>query len=201
LAGAAPGEGILPAVAFVGRKNSGKTTLVVQVVAALAARGLRVGTLKHHSHAGFAMDIEGKDSWRHRQAGSCYTVVASPDQLGSVRALAKELPVERILVEMSAAARDAEGRPELDLIVVEGYRASGLPTIEIFRADNPNDETRPLEPDLPGLIAVATDQPRIVEAAAARGIPTFSLTDIAAITDFVQGRFVCPGPCSCATAP
>jgi molybdopterin-guanine dinucleotide biosynthesis protein MobB len=183
---------IVPAVAFVGRKNSGKTTLLVQVLARLTDCGLRVGTIKHHSHVGFDMDIEGKDSWRHRQAGSRYTVIASPDQLGSVRTLEREPSIEAIVAEMSAAAVDRAGRPELDLILVEGYRASALPTIEIFRADNPHDATRELDPDLLGLIAVVTDQPRVAEAVAAadadgtRDIRLFALDDIAGIADLIS---------------
>jgi molybdopterin-guanine dinucleotide biosynthesis protein MobB len=192
----------IPAIAFVGKKNSGKTTLLVRVLAELAARGRRVGTVKHHSHLGFDMDVEGKDSWRHRQAGSRYTVIASPDQIGCVRTLEAEVPIERIIAEMSAAAVDAEGHPELDVILVEGYRASGIPAIEIFRAGNPRDAERPLEAALPGRIAIATDLPRIAtEAAAAneaiedghRDCPSgscpfsvFALDDIVGIADFIE---------------
>jgi molybdopterin-guanine dinucleotide biosynthesis protein B len=137
------------------------------------------------------MDVEGKDSWRHRESGSRYTVVASPDQLGCVRTLAEELPVEQIISEMSAAARDAQGRSELDIILVEGYRASGLPAIELFRADNPNDATRPFDPALPGLMAVATDQTRIVAAATDADIPVFLLDDPVALANFIQTH-LCP---------
>ncbi len=59
-----------PALAFIGYQNSGKTTLVEKVIAELTARGLRVGSLKHHGHHGFDIDVPGKDSWRHAQAGS-----------------------------------------------------------------------------------------------------------------------------------
>ena len=37
-----------PAVSFVGRHNSGKTTIVCEVIAELTARGLDVGSIKHH---------------------------------------------------------------------------------------------------------------------------------------------------------
>ena len=39
-----------PLITVVGRKNSGKTTLVVQLAAELRRRGLRVMTIKHGSH-------------------------------------------------------------------------------------------------------------------------------------------------------
>ena len=58
-----------PAVSFVRRHNSGKTTLIVKLIEELVARGHDVGSVKHHSHAGFTIDIPGKDSYRHRAAG------------------------------------------------------------------------------------------------------------------------------------
>ncbi len=39
-----------PAVSFVGRHNSGKTTLLEKVIAELVSRGLNIGTIKHHGH-------------------------------------------------------------------------------------------------------------------------------------------------------
>ena len=72
---AALGEGVTamidipsPAVAVVGRHNSGKTTLIERLIAELTGRGLDVGSIKHHSHRGFDIDIPGKDSYRHRAA-------------------------------------------------------------------------------------------------------------------------------------
>ena len=73
-----------PAVSFVGRQNSGKTTLLEKVIAELAAQGLSIGTLKHHGHSKFQIDIPGKDSYRHRAAGA--------SQLPSSRADAWHLP-------------------------------------------------------------------------------------------------------------
>ena len=42
-----------PAVAFVGRHNSGKTTLLVRVIAELVSRGFDIGSIKHHGHCDF----------------------------------------------------------------------------------------------------------------------------------------------------
>ena len=118
-----------PAIAIVGRHNSGKTTLVEALIAHLSARGHDVGSIKHHSHAGFEIDIPGKDSYRHRHAGATETVVAAPGQM----ALIKDLPGEL------SCAQLVESMPGHDIIVVEGYRKSGLPTIEVMRAANPAD--------------------------------------------------------------
>jgi molybdopterin-guanine dinucleotide biosynthesis protein MobB len=177
----------IPAIAFVGKQNSGKTTLLVQVVAELAARGVRVGTVKHHSHSGFEFDIEGKDSWRHRQAGSLFTVIAAPDQIASVCSLNEDIALETIVAQMSLQACDANGRQTLDLILVEGYRHGGLPTVELFRADNPNDSERQLGCEGNHVVAVVTDMPRIAAAAAQSQppLPVFGFTQIAEIADFV----------------
>ena len=46
-----------PAVSFVGRHNSGKTTLIEKVIGELVARGRDVGSVKHHSHVGFDIEL------------------------------------------------------------------------------------------------------------------------------------------------
>ena len=118
-----------PAVAVVGRHNSGKTTLIEQLIACLVGRGHDVGSVKHHSHAGFEIDYPGKDSYRHRAAGASETVIACPGQMARIKSVEGELECSEIVRSM----------PGHDIVVVEGYRKSGLPTIEIMRSGNPAD--------------------------------------------------------------
>lgn len=118
-----------PAVAVVGRHNSGKTTLIERLIAELVSRGLDVGSIKHHSHRGFAIDIPGKDSYRHRAAGASETVIAAPGQVARVKTVEGEVECSELVRSM----------PNHDIIVVEGYRKSGLPTIEIMRSGNEAD--------------------------------------------------------------
>jgi molybdopterin-guanine dinucleotide biosynthesis protein MobB len=179
----------LPVIAFVGKQNSGKTTLLVKLIAELSQRGVRVGTVKHHSHAGFEFDIEGKDSWRHRQAGSVYSVVAAPDQIASVQRIDATEGVElsRIVAHMSCATADAQSKETaLDVVLVEGYRRSGVPTIELFRAANPQDTERSIEGKT--TIAVVSDISRVMQEAAVfnGGVPHFGFEDSEALADFVQ---------------
>ena len=79
-----------PAIAIVGRHNSGKTTLIERLIAELVARGLDVGSIKHHSHRGFDIDHPGKDSYRHRAAGASETVIAAPGQVARVKTIEGE---------------------------------------------------------------------------------------------------------------
>jgi len=119
-----------PAIAIVGRHNSGKTTLIEKLIAELVSRGYDVGSIKHHSHVGFEIDYPGKDSYRHRAAGASETVISAPGQMARVQSLEGEIECSDILKTM----------PGHDIVIVEGYRKSGLPTIEIMREDNEADE-------------------------------------------------------------
>ena len=182
--------GKTPAIAFIGRSGSGKTTLTVKVIAGLCARGRRVGSVKHHGHKGFDIDVPGKDSWRQTQAGSVHTVIASPDKVASIQQLDGELELPDIIATMG----------DVDVVVVEGYRNGGVPSIEMFRRDNPRDfasddpaacmrqwaETL----DAPETVACATDIPEIVRLAAERGLPCFDLDDAPGIVDFIEREII-----------
>jgi molybdopterin-guanine dinucleotide biosynthesis protein len=118
-----------PALAVVGRHNSGKTTLLIQLIAELVKRGYDVGSVKHHHHIGFDIDIPGKDSYRQRQAGASETVISAPGQIARIATIEGEAECDDIVRSM----------PNHDIVLVEGYRKSGLPTIEIMRAGNDAD--------------------------------------------------------------
>lgn len=118
-----------PAIAVVGRHNSGKTTLIEQLIGELVGRGIDVGSIKHHSHRGFDIDYPGKDSYRHRAAGASETVIAAPGQVARIKTIEGEEECADLVRSM----------PGHDIVVVEGYRKSGLPTVEIMRAANTAD--------------------------------------------------------------
>ena len=189
-----------PAISFVGRHNSGKTTLVVKVIAGLVARGVDVGSIKHHGHAGFEIDVPGKDSWRHREAGANEVAVCSPDRFALTRELDAPMEAPEIVGLM---------RPH-DVVVVEGYRHSGIPAIEVMRADNERDAVaaaefvravgagRPFGFDPAALgrdadrmpdgltVGVASDMAEVRAAARSIGLAAFDLDDAGAIVDFIM---------------
>lgn len=206
-----------PAIAIVGRHNSGKTTLIEQLIAEMVSRGYDVGSIKHHSHDRFEIDYPGKDSYRHRAAGASETVIASPSKLARVKTLHHEVECVDIVRSM----------PGHDIIIVEGYRKSGLPTIELMRSGNEADqavarafaegarlglslgtdftqvsrggeEDREHHADLaqkmPGAqtVAIATDIPEAIEAAEIYGIPSFPIDDISPLASFLGRHFTRP---------
>lgn len=177
-----------PAVSFVGRHNSGKTTLLEKVIRELVSRGVDVGTVKHHGHADFDIDHPGKDSYRHRQAGSRDVVVVSPTRIARITELEVELECDEIVAAM----------PDHDLVIVEGFRESGLPVIEVMRAASERDaqaavvfcETgldRGVAPE-----AVVTDIPAVHEAARRFGMPSFDINDVQAIADHLVRVYARP---------
>ncbi len=113
-----------PAVAFVGYQNAGKTTLVEKVISRLSQRGVRVGSIKHHGHKGFDIDQPGKDSWRHAQAGSRHVGLISPDMYAEYSRTTEEVPVLDMITRYT----------DVDTVIVEGYKAAGLPSIVVARS-------------------------------------------------------------------
>ena len=115
----------IPVVTIVGMSGSGKTTLIEKLIPQIKQKGYRIATVKHHFHAGFEIDQPGKDSWRHAQAGSDHVVIAAPDKIASYRVIDKELTLDEIVKEIN----------DVDLILVEGYKEAGMPSIEIIRGE------------------------------------------------------------------
>ncbi|ACI51991.1 molybdopterin-guanine dinucleotide biosynthesis protein B [Gluconacetobacter diazotrophicus PA1 5] len=161
-----------------GRSGAGKTTLVVRLLAALGARGLRVSTVKH-AHHGFDMDQPGKDSHRHREAGAREVMVASGTRWALLHECAA--PGEPALPDLIARMAP------VDLILVEGFRAALPVAIEVYRPDVGKDA---LWPATPHIAAVATDAAALPLPP---GLARLDLADTAAITDFILAR-ACPLP-------
>lgn len=108
-----------PYVRIIGPKNSGKTCLVEALVGRLSSLGLRVGTIKHDAHD-FQIDHPGKDTWRHRQAGSVTTLICSATQLALMSDLS-DPPAVADLVQQYFG--------NCDVVLVEGYKSDTGPAI------------------------------------------------------------------------
>ncbi|HEX5436070.1 MAG TPA: molybdopterin-guanine dinucleotide biosynthesis protein B [Gemmatimonadaceae bacterium] len=121
-----------PMVAIVGKKHSGKTTLVVRLAAELGRRGARVMTIKHGSHT-FNIDPATTDTYRHYHEGAVEKVaMVAPDKFALVERWDSELAPETIAERYMGDA---------DVVICEGFKASALPKIEVFR---PEAHTEPL---------------------------------------------------------
>ena len=150
-------------IGLAGWSGAGKTTLLARVIPHLLKDGLRVSVIKHAHHA-FDVDIPGKDSWRHREAGATEVLVSSARRWALMNELrgADEPRLPQLLTKMS----------RVDLVVIEGFKREPHRKIEVFRAANGKPF---LFPDDPGVVGLATDTP--VETR----LPTAHLDDIEAI--------------------
>ena len=154
-------------IGLAGWSGAGKTTLMVKLLPCLIARGVSVSTLKHAHHR-FDVDVPGKDSYEHRKAGAMQVMVAS----GARWALMTELRTAREPALSELVAR----MDPVDLIIVEGFKRDAHPKIEIHRAAN---EKPWMRPDMPGIVAVASD------VAPPYDLPRASLDDVEAVADLV----------------
>ena len=162
-----------PAISFIARSGTGKTTLLTAVITDLKERGCKVGVIKHDAHR-FEIDYPGKDSFRFTAAGADSMLVSSSTKLALVKQHRQSPPIEELI---------AEYFPDVDLVLVEGFKQSGLPKIELFRTGH-NSELicRGDSPD-PGLLAVATDADLKVD------VPLLDLNNPSHVCDFLLEQF------------
>jgi molybdopterin-guanine dinucleotide biosynthesis protein B len=156
---------------LVGWSGAGKTTLMVGILPLIAARGIRVSTMKHAHHY-FDIDVPGKDSYRHREAGASEVLITSSGRWVLMHELRDEAePPIRDLIERMTP---------VDLLLIEGFKTHAHPKLEVYR----QAEARPLMWQ-PGsdIVAVATDV-----ALPEVSVPVLDINDHAGIVDFILTR-------------
>ena len=122
--------------------NVGKTYIMEGLIKELKSRGLSIATIKHDIH-GFDIDKKGKDTYKHREAGSETVIISSKNRLAMIKELEEETELNDI-IEMVL---------DKDIILVEGYKKSTLRKIEVFRSGVSDKIITPKEK----IIAIASD--------------------------------------------
>jgi molybdopterin-guanine dinucleotide biosynthesis protein B len=163
-------SGLPPMVSIAGFSDSGKTTLIERLIPGLRRLGITVGTVKHDVH-GFDIDKPGKDSYRHKQAGAAVALISSPQRVGMVMDVDHD----------QTPAELCRYLPPVDLVLLEGYKRSAVPKIEIYRPEVSGDT--PVCRDDPNLIAMVTDQRVDME------VPQFARDDIDGLAHFLVRHF------------
>ena len=111
-------------LAVSGVKNSGKTTLIASLLPELKKKNLKVAVIKHDGHE-FDADVPGTDTWKFGEAGACGTLVFSRTKYMMV----KYQPAPEVNELVSCF-------PEADIILLEGFKYSEYPKIEVVRRGN-----------------------------------------------------------------
>lgn len=128
-------------LAVSGVKNSGKTTLIEGILPKLKEAGYKAATVKHDGHD-FECDIEGTDTYKHKKAGAFGTAIFSKNRFMVVKEQ-QNTSEEEIISYFN----------EADIIILEGFKYSDYPKIEIVRKGNSNESVCRKET----LLAIATD--------------------------------------------
>ena len=163
---------MIPMISVVGKSDSGKTTLLEKLIRELTLRGYRIGSIKHDAHS-FEIDREGKDSWRHKQAGAVLTIISSPSKIAMVVDSDHDHTLDELREKFIS---------NVDLILTEGYKRGNLPKIEVFRSSLRREMLCTGDDNL---IAIAGDPTEVPD-----GIPVFDLDDPSLLATFIEQKFL-----------
>ena len=147
-----------------GVKDSGKTTLIEKLTAALKAEGLSVGVIKHDGHD-FEPDPPGTDTYRLRRAGGDPVAIYSRTKF-AVAKLQENASIQDLLCFFGGC----------DIIIVEGLKDSDLPKVEVVVRDPAGNGKN--------LMAVVTDGGFVHE-----NVPTLGRNDVAQLVGIVKKHF------------
>ena len=155
----------IPIYSVVAYSGTGKTTLLEKLVPELKSRGLRLAVIKHDAHE-FAIDHEGKDSWRLTQAGADVMIVASKNKAAIIEN--RPVPIETLLSRID----------DVDIILTEGYKHGSWPKIAVRREGS--GKPLPLPPE--ECCAIVSDVPEDTDK------PCFGLEDVCGLADFLLDK-------------
>ena len=159
-------ESLVPRIHIVGRKNSGKTTLVCELVDELTRRGLRVATVKH-THHNHELDTPGKDSHRHREAGAAGVGILSPQMTAAFVPGLREAEDGYATFQTMFA--------DCDMILVEGDLQTQAVRLEVWRSAV---SECPYALETSGIAAVITDDEVVTDARLCQRTPLRGVADL-----------------------
>lgn len=166
----------IPRIHIVGRKNSGKTTLVCDLVSEFTLRGLHVATIKH-THHHHELDTPGKDSHKHRGAGAAGVGILSPQMTAAF------VPVDRAENESDRYHRFHVLFNDCDVILVEGDLQTSAPRLEVWR--NATGEPPYASADEGIFAVVSDDHPPVICDVILR-------KNVGRIAEFILRQFIDP---------
>lgn len=157
------------AVVAAGR-GRGKTSLIEKLCRELS-KEFTVWTVKRVSHS---VDVEGKDSWRHIDAGARGTVAVDPKNI-VVFKRCEDAAIEDALKEVPDG---------VDLVLVEGFRGSQYPKILV--AESINEAVEELK-RIEGVFAVYVSDEDVISQSVCEGVP---ILDEAGLVEMVRQTVV-----------
>ncbi|HAA08963.1 MAG: molybdopterin-guanine dinucleotide biosynthesis protein B [Syntrophomonadaceae bacterium] len=158
---------MVPVIAFVGRHNSGKTTILAKVINILQLRGIKSGVIKHSHHS---PTPDNHDSGKLFAAGAEQVFLSTP-YVSLLYRREEEKRLDTIIEQINL---------QVDIIFLEGYKKSQHPKIEIIRQEV---DAHPL--GVSNVIARVTDGDGFEDQ-----IPLFRFGQEAELADFLVQKFI-----------
>lgn len=161
-----------PILSIISHKGCGKTTLIEKLIPEFKKRGYRVATVKHDTH-GFDMDHEGKDTWRHKQAGADGVLISSPWKITLIMDVDEELWLDQLVEKYYQ---------DIDLVITEGYKKAAKTQVEVFQHGKKYD--KPMYEGEDNVIAILSDKPLDMN------IPCLNWNDYITVADMVEEKLL-----------
>ena len=151
-----------------GWQNSGKTTLVKNLIPTFAKKGLTVSTIKH-AHHNFDIDKPGKDSYEHRRAGAQEVLISSKHRWALIHE--KGDKNEPNLHELLSKLKP------VDLVLIEGFKKENHSKLEVYRGKLRKELICQTDPK----ICMVVSDIKL----SGLDIPVFDISDYNAISEFI----------------
>jgi molybdopterin-guanine dinucleotide biosynthesis adapter protein len=114
-------------IQVVGYHNSGKTTVVKELVKRLKIRNLKVATIKHIHEESFELDTPNANSFEHKKAGADLVVISAKKETD-------------FLYTKQLALLDITNKISADWLIVEGFNHFPLPKIVCGKTEQEVDD-------------------------------------------------------------
>jgi len=112
-------------IGIYGKSNTGKTTLIVDIIKRLSNEGFKIASIKITDKK-IGIDTKGKDTWKHGEAGAKIVVLSSPKETDFILKQPKDISeIIKMLNQID----------KFDLILIEGANDKYIPKIRIGDID------------------------------------------------------------------
>lgn len=164
---------IKPIIGLCAYSGSGKTTLLEKLIPVFNSCNQKVAVIKHAHHT-FDIDHPEKDSYKIRKAGAQQILISSPKRWALIyenTSSESELSLQEALNQINI--------DNIDFVIVEGFKDSPIPKIEIHR---PALGKPLISSSDSHVIAIATDDTSKVSSS----LPLLNLNDPSQIAEFIK---------------